>query len=59
MMTADMQGGRFTVNPLADPPLALDLVLIESSSHLMSPAAEAFLNVLQAETGRINAAWGE
>jgi LysR family nitrogen assimilation transcriptional regulator len=59
MMTTDMQGGRFTVNPLADPPLALDLVLIESSSHLMSPAAEAFLNVLQAETGRINAAWGE
>jgi hypothetical protein len=37
----------------------LDLVLIESSSHLMSPAAEAFLHVLQAETGRINAAWGD
>lgn len=57
MMTSDMRSDRFTVNPLAEPPLALDLVLIEASSRIMSPSAEAFLQVLEAETRGINAAW--
>ena len=57
MMVGDIPRGRFTINPLADPPLPLDLVLIELSSRPMSPAAAAFLELLQEETARINALW--
>src|SRR5262249_1946600 len=57
MMVSDIRRGRLTVNPLAEPPLSTDLVLIEPSRRPMSPAAEAFLAVLAAETARLNDLW--
>ncbi|MBW8267975.1 LysR family transcriptional regulator [Caldovatus aquaticus] len=48
---------QFTVSPLAAPPLALDLVLIEPARRALSAAAAAFLAVLEEETARLNRVW--
>ncbi len=48
---------RLKVNPLCDPPLLLDLVLIEPSRRPMSKAAETILAMLEAEAVRLNARW--
>lgn len=50
---------RFTVNPIADPPLGMDLVRIEPARRPLSPAAAAFLDVLADETARVGGVWGE
>lgn len=57
MMAADVAGGRFKVNPLADPPLDLDLVAIEPARRELTPAAAAFYAIIEAETHRLNAVW--
>ena len=57
MMAIDEPGGRLKVYPLADPPLMLDLVLIEPSRRPMSQAAQVFLGLLEAEATRLNARW--
>jgi LysR family nitrogen assimilation transcriptional regulator len=57
MMVSDIEQDALTVNPLADPPLATDLVLIEPSRRPMSPAADAFLAILATETTRLNDRW--
>lgn len=57
MMAIDDPAGRLITNPIADPPLMLDLVLIEPSRRPMSPAAKVFLNLLQDEAHRLNARW--
>ena len=49
----------FCRNPLAGPPLELDLVLIEPTTTVLSPAAEAFAQALLAETRSLDAAWSE
>jgi DNA-binding transcriptional LysR family regulator len=59
MMVSDIGQGQFTINPLAEPPLTLDLVLIEPSRRPLAPAAEAFLACLREETTRLDARWGE
>ncbi|MEP9377674.1 LysR family transcriptional regulator [Aquabacter sp. CN5-332] len=48
---------RFTVNPLCDPPLFTELVVIEPARRSMQVAAEAFSELLKAETERINSIW--
>jgi DNA-binding transcriptional LysR family regulator len=48
----------FCRNPLAAPPLELDLVLIEPTTTVLSPAAEAFAQALLAETRSLDAGWG-
>ena len=48
---------RLRVDPLADPPLMLDLVLIEPSRRPMSQAAKVMLAMLEAEAGRLNQRW--
>lgn len=48
---------RLQVNPLTNPPLMLDLVLIEPSRRPMSKAADVILAMLQAEALRLNARW--
>ena len=48
---------ELTINPLADPALALDLVLIEPSRRPLAPAAEAFLEILAEEARRLDARW--
>jgi LysR family transcriptional regulator, nitrogen assimilation regulatory protein len=57
MMAVDAPLGQLKVAPLADPPMALDLVLIEPSRRPLSKPAEAFLALLQAEALRLNARW--
>lgn len=48
---------RFKVNPLCDPPLFTELVVIEPARRALPAAAEAFCALLKLETGRINAIW--
>jgi LysR family transcriptional regulator, nitrogen assimilation regulatory protein len=57
MMAVDDPAGRFLVAPLADPPMALDLVLIEPSRRPLSTAAGEFLSLLEAEATRLNDRW--
>ena len=57
MMAIDDPAGRLKINPLADPPLMLDLVLIEPSRRPMSKAAQVMLAMLEAEAIRLNARW--
>jgi DNA-binding transcriptional LysR family regulator len=61
MMADGEEGGRrrFTVSPLGDPPLRLDLVLIEPARRVLSPEADAFLAVLRESAGAINRRWEE
>jgi LysR family transcriptional regulator, nitrogen assimilation regulatory protein len=55
MQPADRQA--YCLNPLADPPMATDFVLIESASRALPAAAKAFAQVLQAEMAGLDAAW--
>jgi LysR family transcriptional regulator, nitrogen assimilation regulatory protein len=57
MMAVDAPDGLLKVAPLADPPMQLDLVLIEPSRQPLSKAAEVFLALLQSEALRLNARW--
>jgi LysR family transcriptional regulator, nitrogen assimilation regulatory protein len=57
MMAVDDPAGRLKVAPLAEPPMSLDLVLIEPSRKPLSPAASLFLDMLQNEAERLNARW--
>lgn len=55
MMLREMDQRDFIVNPLVDPPLTLDLFRIERSSEPLSPAALAFLQVLEQQTSAMAA----
>jgi DNA-binding transcriptional LysR family regulator len=57
LMMARDPSGLFTVNPIRDPGLALDLVLIEPSRRAMSEPAEVFLGMLEREAAALNAEW--
>jgi DNA-binding transcriptional LysR family regulator len=57
MMAIDSGAPPLKVNPLADPPLWLDLVLIEPSRRTMAAAAQSFLSALEAESHRLNRRW--
>ena len=57
IMMARDDGTQHAVNPLADPPFWLDLVLIEPSQRTMSAAALSFLSALEAEAQRLNLRW--
>jgi LysR family transcriptional regulator, nitrogen assimilation regulatory protein len=57
MMAIDDPAGRLVTNLIADPPLTLDLVLIEPSRRPMSEAATLFLGMLTDEAQRLNARW--
>jgi DNA-binding transcriptional LysR family regulator len=57
MMVSDIEQRELTINPLADPALALDLMLIEPSRRPLAPAAEAFLEILAEEARRLDARW--
>ena len=47
----------FTVNPIVNPGLSLDLVLIEPSRRVLSAPAEVFLGMLEGEAAALNAEW--
>ena len=57
IMAEQPEPRQFTVNPLADPPLHAELVLIEPSRKALSPAAGLFLTELERETRRLNEDW--
>jgi LysR family transcriptional regulator, nitrogen assimilation regulatory protein len=56
MMALD-DGTQHRVNPLAEPPFWLDLVLIEPSQRTMTAPARSFLSHLEAEAQRLNTRW--
>jgi DNA-binding transcriptional LysR family regulator len=53
-VSRDVASGAFTLNPLANPPLLLDLVLIEPERQPLSAAAGAFLDALREVTDAAN-----
>jgi LysR family nitrogen assimilation transcriptional regulator len=55
MMVGDLDYRRLTINPLTGPPLPLDLALIEPARKALTPAAQAFLDMLSEEALRLNA----
>lgn len=57
MMANEARSRQFTVNPIAGPSFGLDLVLIEPARQPLSPAATAFLDVLEEESVRLNRLW--
>lgn len=57
MMASEIRSRTFTVNPIVAPPLGLDLVLIEPARRPMSASAQAFLEMLQEESARLNRRW--
>lgn len=59
MMANDAEHSRFVLNPLVDPPLSLDLAVIEPARKALSPAASAFLEVLGEEAQRLNATFSD
>lgn len=59
MMAADLDRDRFSVNPIVDPALSLELVLIEPARRPMEPTAQAFLEVLESAATRMNACWAK
>jgi LysR family nitrogen assimilation transcriptional regulator len=57
MMADDSDVRQFTVNPIVDPRLNLDLVLIEPSSRPLSRPAELFLAMLEREVATLSRRW--
>jgi DNA-binding transcriptional LysR family regulator len=57
MMVSDVMRPHLTISPIVDPVLTVDLVLIEPSRRVLSPAAKAFVDILQDETERLNTIW--
>jgi len=47
----------FTANPIVDPQLTLDLVLIEPARKPLAPAAELFSEMLEQEAARLSRIW--
>lgn len=59
MMASDLDPDRFSVNPIIDPVINLELVLIEPARRHMDVAAREFLKLLEASAGRANACWAK
>ena len=57
MMAGQTRERHFTLNPIAQPAFALDLVLIEPARRPMPPTAQAFLDILAQESRRLNRRW--
>ncbi len=50
MMMSDLDGNRFEIRPLDDPPFYSDFVLIEPQRKVMTPAAKLFAELLKSES---------
>jgi LysR family nitrogen assimilation transcriptional regulator len=53
----DIAGGDLVVNPIDDPPLHAEFVVITATRHTLGAPARIFLDYLEAELARIQAAW--
>lgn len=47
-------GSRFAITPIVDPPLMLDLAIIERARHALPAPAAALLEMLEADTRALN-----
>lgn len=56
MMGSEL-GPSYVANPIVDPPLMLDLVLIEPARRPLGRAAEVFLELLDEEARQLSAFW--
>lgn len=56
MMGRDV-GPRLVASPIVEPPLSLDLMLIEPARRALAPAAEIFLGLLREEADGLSALW--
>ncbi|MFN0162239.1 MAG: LysR family transcriptional regulator [Burkholderiales bacterium] len=56
MLAGDLDGLRYTVNPIVDPPLLLELFVIEAARKPMGEAAVTFLAHLSREVERVHRA---
>jgi DNA-binding transcriptional LysR family regulator len=57
VIMGDSAHPRFTANPIVDPRLTLDLVLIEPARKPLAPAAELFCEMLEQEAARLSRLW--
>jgi DNA-binding transcriptional LysR family regulator len=54
MMHGDLDGRRYTINPIVDPPLTLEMFLLQPARKTMDEAAQAFVQCLSEEVARTN-----
>jgi DNA-binding transcriptional LysR family regulator len=59
MMATDLDHDRFSVNPIIDPVINLELVLIEPARQPMDLAAQDFLKMLRDSAQKVNSCWAE
>ncbi len=57
VMPFDAETREFTINPIVDPALDLDLVLIEPARRPLSPAGAVFLALIEAEARAMSDGW--
>lgn len=57
IMADQIQARSFTVNPLSEPPLSLELAIIEPSRTSLSNAAMVFLEMLESHVRQLGDAW--
>jgi LysR family transcriptional regulator, nitrogen assimilation regulatory protein len=57
MMNSDIESGQYAVRPIVAPVATLDLVLIQPKRSALTPQAEAFLEILRAESVQLNDVW--
>jgi DNA-binding transcriptional LysR family regulator len=53
MMAPDIAADKYTINPIVNPPLMLELFLLEPARKTMDEAAVAFLDCLRTELAGI------
>jgi DNA-binding transcriptional LysR family regulator len=57
VMPFEAETQEYTINPIVDPALDLDLILIEPARRPLSPAGEVFLALLENEAGTMSEGW--
>ena len=57
VMPFEAKAHEYTINPIVDPILDLDLVLIEPARRPLSPAGEVFLALLENEARAVSEGW--
>ena len=59
MMVADLEHGALGISTLVEPPMMLDLAVIQPARMTMTPAAQAFLDILARVTAALGARMAE
>jgi len=56
---ADIDGPERVINPIHDPPLIAEFVVISPARRTLSTQAQLFLKAFEAEIGRIQEVWAK